>query len=136
MNAKDVVDVLAANPHLVDALVRGPDGEPAIYQIIAPEGNVLPRIAVIEHSREFSRFADDQPREETVRFRMEIYSREDVLNDVSYKLHRALMTAGFVRVESLPDEYLEDIDVFAKTAIFETYVQIPLGGGNNHETEP
>ena len=136
MNAGNVVDILALDAGLVKLLATGADNEPAIYQIIAPEGEPLPRIAILEHSRDFSRWADDQPIEETVRFRIEIYSREDVLNEVTRELHGVLRVNGFVRVESMPDEYLEDVDVFAKGAIFETYIDIPMNGGNENEAEP
>ena len=124
MDASTLVDLLLENQQLISFLATGPDGQPAIYQIIAPEANVFPRLAVFEDSREYTEFADDEPIEEVVRFRIDIFTAENTLNEISSALHRVLREHRFARVNPLPDDYLPDADVFVKSAVYEVYEQL------------
>lgn len=124
MDASILVDRLLTDAPLVALLSKGADGQPAIYQIVAPESEVFPRLAIFEDSREYTEFADDEPTEEAVRFRVDIYSRENNLNEVSAALHKALRRLNFSRVNPLPDDFIPDYDIFVKSAIYETHEQL------------
>lgn len=124
MDASALVDLLLEDSRLTSLLATGPDNQPAIYQIIAPEANVFPRLAVFEDSREYTEFADDEPIEEVVRFRIDIFTAENTLNEISAALHQVLREHRFTRVNPLPDDYLPDTDVFVKSAVYEVYEQL------------
>ena len=67
MDASTLVDELLESEELTALLATDPYGNPAIYQILSPEAEVFPRLAVFEADREYTRFADDQPLEEEIR---------------------------------------------------------------------
>lgn len=104
----------------------GPDGQPAIYQILSPEAEIFPRIAVFEYDREYTLFADDMPIEELVRFRIDIYARENVLYPLNSALHEAMRSLGFRRAAQNEDGYIDSVDVFIKSTTYEIHEQLPL----------
>ena len=121
MNASILVDKLLENEQLVSLLAIGPYGQPAIYQIVAPEADVYPRLAIYEDSREDTEFADDIPIQEVIRFRVDIFAEENVLRKIAAALHIALRTNKLVRLNDLPDDYLPEIGVFVKSSVYEFY---------------
>ncbi len=124
LNASALVDELLQSERLVSLLSVGPDGQPAIYQILSPEAEVFPRIAVFEDDREYTRFADDLPMEELIRFRVDIYARENVLHPLNSVLHEAMRGLGFRRAAQTEDGYIDSADVFVKSTTYEIRVQM------------
>lgn len=103
-----------------------PTGQPAIYQILSPEAETFPRIAVFEDDREYTRYADDTPIEERVRFRVDMYARENILFPLNNALHEAMRGLGFRRTGQVEDAYIEDVDVYVKSTAYEIYTDLPL----------
>jgi hypothetical protein len=99
MNASALIDALLRSERLVAHLAVDPYGTPAIYQILSPDAETFPRAAVFEDDREYTRFADDVPLEERVRFRIDLYARES---------------------------YLDEAGVYVKSATYEILEQLPL----------
>ena len=128
MNASDLIDLLLDNERFVSLLATDPLGNPALYQILSPEAEVFPRIALFENDREYTRFADDTPIEERVEFRVDMYARENILHTINSALHEAMRQLGLRRAGQVEDGYLEDLDVFVKSATYETKVQLPFPG--------
>ena len=69
MNASKLVERLKTYQSLTSLLGKDPGGEPAIYQILASQPSVWPRLEVFEENRRWTRFVDDEPAQETIRFR-------------------------------------------------------------------
>ena len=126
MNASDLIDLLLDNERLVSLLATDPLGNPALYQILSPEAEVFPRIALFENDREYTRFADDTPIEERIEFRVDMYARENILHAINSALHEAMRQLGFRRAGQVEDAYIEDLDVFVKSATYEINVQLPF----------
>ena len=101
-------------------------GHPAIYQILAPEADVFPRLAVFESGREYTRFADDLPLEEAVTFRIDLYARENVLYQVNTALHNVMRQLGFRRDAQVQDDYLPEIDIYVKSVTYTIKVPLPF----------
>ena len=55
MDASTLVDELLESDELTALLATDPYGNPAIYQILSPEAEVFPRLAVFESDREYTR---------------------------------------------------------------------------------
>ena len=126
MNASDLIDELLQSEPLVALLAVDPYGNPAIYQILSPEAETFPRIAVFEDDREYTRFADDTPIEESVRFRIDLYARENILVPLNSALHEAMRALGFRRAGQAEDGYIEEIGVYVKSVTYEIREQLPF----------
>lgn len=126
MNASSLVNELLKDERLVSFLAVGPDNQPAIYQILSPEAELFPRIAVFEDDREYTLFADDLPIEELVRFRIDLYARENVLYPLNSILHEAMRRLGFRRSAQAEDGYIDEADVYAKSTTYEIRELLPL----------
>ena len=126
MNASSLVNELLKDERLVSLLAVGPDNAPAIYQILSPEAELFPRIAVFEDDREYTLFADDMPIEELVRFRIDLYARENVLYTLNAILHEAMRRLGFRRSAQAEDGYIDEVDVYAKSTTYEIRELLPL----------
>ena len=107
-------------------LAIDPLGNPALYQILSPEAEVFPRIALLENDREYTRFADDTPIEERVDFRVDMFARENILHTINSALHEAMRQLGFRRAGQVEDTYIEDLDIFVKSTTYEIKVQLPF----------
>ena len=125
LDASTLVSGLLENQRLVSLLAIDPYGNPAIYQLLSPEADLFPRIIVLEDDREYTRFADDVPLEERIRFRLDIYSRENILHPVNSSLHEAMRQMGFKRAGQVEDGYLPDLDVYVKSTSYEIYEPLP-----------
>lgn len=125
MNASELVEKLLANGQLISLLASDPYGNPAIYQILSPEAEVFPRLALFEAMREYTLFADDIPIEERVQFRVDIYARDNVLYPINAALHAALRAEGLHRVSEVQDAYIEEVDVYVKSTTYEITVLLP-----------
>ena len=101
-------------------------GNPAIYQILSPEAEVFPRLAVFESDREYTRFADDQPLEEEITFRIDIYARENLLYPINAALHKTMRANGYQRFGQVQDDYLQDMDIYVKSATYTIKEQLPF----------
>ena len=110
-------------------LATDPLGNPALYQILSPEAEVFPRIALSENDREYTRFADDTPIEERVEFRIDMYARENILHTINSALHEAMRQLGFRRAGQIEDGYIDDMDIYVKSATYEIIVQLPFPWG-------
>lgn len=130
MDATQLVDLLLADTELVAWLAADRTGHPAIYQIVAPEAELFPRIAVFESAREYTRFVDDLPLEERTEFRLDIYARDNVLFDITTRLLCALTVRGFSRFSTLQDDYLPELELFVKSVSFEYFDELPVPGMN------
>ena len=126
LNASDLVDDLLKDEHLTSQLAVDPYGSPALYQLLAPEAEVFPRIAVAENDREYTLFADDTPIEERVEFRIDMYARENILHPLNSALHAVMRKLGYRRSAQVEDGYIEELDIYVKSASYEIKEQLPL----------
>ena len=126
LDASTLVDNLLACTELAALLATDPYGHPAIYQILAPEAEVFPRLAVFESGREYTRFADDLPLEEAVTFRIDLYARENTLYQINYALHNTMRLLGFRRDAQVQDDYLPEIDIYVKSVTYTIKVPLPF----------
>lgn len=126
MDASTLIDELLHHERLVSLLAVDPYGNPAIYQILSPEAEVFPRIAVSESDREYTAFTDDVPMEERVEFRVDMYARENILAPLNSALHEAMRQHGFRRAAQAEDGYIDGLDIFVKSATYEIREQLPL----------
>ena len=126
MDASTLIDELLKNERLVSLLAVDPYGNPALYQILSPEAEVFPRIAIFENDREYTLFADDIPIEERVEFRVDMFARENILHPLNSALHEAMRALGFRRAAQAEDGYIEDMDIYIKTARYEAHELLPL----------
>ncbi len=125
LDASTLVSGLLENQRLVSLLAVDPYGNPAIYQLLSPEADVFPRIIVLEDDREYTRFADDVPLEERIKFRLDIYARENILYPVNSALHEAMRQLSFKRAGQVEDGYLPDLDVYVKSTVYEIFEPLP-----------
>ena len=126
MDASTLIDTLLESQQLVSLLATDPHGNPALYQILSPESEVFPRIAVFENDREYTRFADDTPIEERIEFRVDMYARENILAPLNSALHEAMRQAGFRRTAQVQDDYIPEIDIYVKSVSYEIDEQLPF----------
>ena len=91
-----------------------------------PEAEVFPRLAVFESDREYTRFADDQPLEEEITFRIDIYARENLLYPINAALHSTVRRNGYQRYGQVQDDYLQDMDIYVKSATYTIKDQLPF----------
>lgn len=126
LDASTLVDELLESAELTALLATDPYGNAAIYQILSPEADVFPRLAVFESDREYTRFADDQPLEEEITFRIDIYARENLLFPINTALHNAMRANGYRRYGQAQDDYLEDLDMYVKSVTYTIKVQLPF----------
>ena len=124
MDCSKVVDLLLQNLQLIAMLPVDKTGHPAIYQILSPESELFPRIAVFESARAYTAFADDAPIEERSEFRLDIYARENVLFEMSTLLLTALTVEGFTRYATIQDDYLPEQGIYVKSVVFEYHEQL------------
>ena len=115
MNADALVELLAASTELTSLLAEYPEGTPAIYQIISPEEEIFPRLAVYEDDRSYTDYWDDEPHSETVRFQIDIFAQDNLLHKINTALGRVLRANGFARDSQAQDDYIEDVDVYIKS---------------------
>ena len=125
MDCSTLVDELLTYKELTGLLATDPYKNKAIYQILSPEAEVFPRIALFEQEREYTRFADDEPIEEEVSFRIDIYARENVLYQINTELHKAMRDLGFRRAGQVQDDYLADLDIYVKSVTYSIKEQLP-----------
>jgi hypothetical protein len=121
LDASTLVSKLLDNQRLVSLLAVDPYGNPAIYQLLSPEAEIFPRLIVLEDDREYTRFADDVPLEERIRFRLDIYARENILYPLNSALHEAIRLLGFKRAGQVEDGYIPDLDVYVKSTAYEIH---------------
>lgn len=114
MNCSDLVDILSADEQLAGLLAKTAQG-PAIFQILSPEWDIYPRLAVTEINRKYTMFADDAPIEERVDFGIDIFARENVLYAIQDRINTILRRHRFIRDDQVKDDYLPEIDIFVKT---------------------
>lgn len=125
LDASILITKLLENQRLVSLLAIDPYGNPAIYQILSPEAEIFPRLIVLEDDREYKRFADDIPLEERIRFRLDIYARENILYPVNSALHEAIRLLGFKRAGQVEDDYIPDLDIYVKSTSYEIQELLP-----------
>ena len=118
MDASTLVDELLESEELTALLATDPYGNPAIYQILSPEAEVFPRLAVFE--------SDDQPLEEEITFRIDIYARENLLYPINAALHKTMRRNGYQRYGQVQDDYLQDMDIYVKSATYTIKEQLPF----------
>ena len=126
LDASALIDELLLSERLVSLLAVDPYGTPALYQILSPEAEVFPRIAIFENDREYTAFADDVPIEERVEFRVDMYARENILAPLNSALHEAMRQLGFRRSAQVEDGYIEELDIYVKSASYEINELLPL----------
>ena len=121
MDCSTLVDLLLADGSLTALLPADPTGHKAVYQILSPQAELFPRLAVFETGREYTAWADDAPTLERTAYRIDIYARENVLRGVNAALHRCLIENGFRRLAQVADDYLPDEAVYVKSVHYEYY---------------
>ena len=73
-----------------------------------------------------ARFADDQPLEEEITFRIDIYARENLLYPINAALHKTMRRNGYQRYGQVQDDYLQDMDIYVKSATYTIKEQLPF----------
>ena len=131
MDTSMLVDELLESPELTALLATDPYGHPAIYQILSPESEVFPRLAVFEADREYTRFADDLPVEEQITFRIDIYARENLLHPINAALHQTMRLNGYQRYGQVQDDYIREMDIYVKSVTYTIKDRLPF----RYETE-
>lgn len=126
LNASGLIDELLLCGRVTSLLAVDPYGNAAIYQILSLDADTFPRMAVFEDDREYTRFADDVPIEESVRFRIDLYARENILAPLNSALHEAMRGLGFRRAGQVEDGYIDEIGVYVKSATYEIREQLPF----------
>lgn len=120
MNASKLVERLKTYQSLTSLLGKDPGGEPAIYQILASQSSVWPRLEVFEENRRWTRFVDDEPAQETIRFRVDVYAKEQFLRPLDAEIWKAMALEGFRRASDEADDYWTDQGgIFGKSVSYE-----------------
>jgi hypothetical protein len=127
MDCSALVDLLLADGRLTALFPSDPTGHKAIYQILSPQAELFPRLAIFEAGRDYTAWADDAPIEERTAFRIDIYARENVLRGVNAALHRCLSENGFRRLSQATDDYLPDEAIYVKSVNYEYYESLMEG---------
>ena len=122
-----VGDLLLADGHLTALLPSDPTGHKAIYQILSPQAELFPRLAIFEAAREYTAWADDAPTLERTAYRIDIYARENVLRGVNAALHKCLSSHDFRRLAQTADDYLPDETIYVKSVHYEHYESLLEG---------
>lgn len=121
MDCSALVDLLLVDGRLTALLPTDPTGHKAVYQILSPQAELFPRLAIFEAAREYTAWADDAPTLERTAYRIDIYARENALRDVTAALHRCLSENGFRRLSQAADDYLPDEAIYVKSVNYEHY---------------
>lgn len=121
MDCSILVDMLAADGALISMLPKDQTGHAAIYQILSPQAELFPRLAIFEAAREYTAWADDAPTLERTAYRIDIYARENVLRGVNTALHKCLSSHDFRRLAQAADDYLPDEALYVKSVHYEHY---------------
>jgi len=121
MDCNELVDGLLQNEALVSLFPTDATGHPAIYQILSPQAELFPRVAVFETTRAYTAWADDAPIQERSEYRLDLYARENALREINSALHAALRGLGFRRLSQVQDDYLPDEAIYVKSVSYEYY---------------
>jgi len=121
MDCNELVDGLLQNEALVSLFPTDATGHPAIYQILSPQAELFPRVAVFETTRAYTAWADDAPIQERSEYRLDLYARENALREINSALHAALRGLGFRRLSQVQDDYLPDEGIYVKSVSYEYY---------------
>ncbi len=121
MDCNELVDGLLRNEALVSLFPTDATGHPAIYQVLSPQAEMFPRVAVFETTRAYTAWADDAPIQERSEYRLDLYARENVLREINSALHAALRGLGFRRLSQVQDDYLPDEGIYVKSVSYEYY---------------
>ena len=121
MDCSILVNLLVADAALNALLPTDATGHKAVYQILSPQAELFPRIAVFETAREYTAWADDAPTLERTAYRIDIYARENVLRVIHIAVHGCLRENGFCRLAQAADDYLPDEAVYVKSLNYEFY---------------
>jgi hypothetical protein len=113
--------MLAADGALISMIPKDQTGHAAIYQILSPQAELFPRLAIFEAAREYTAWADDAPTLERTAYRIDIYARENVLRSVNAALHKCLSSHDFRRLSQAADDYLPDEATYVKSVNYEHY---------------
>ena len=70
--------------------------------------------------------ADDQPLEEEITFRIDIYARENLLYPINAALHKTIRRNGYQRYGQVQDDYLQDMNIYVKSATYTIKDQLPF----------
>ena len=124
MDCSELVDELLQNAELVSLFPTDETGHPAIYQMLSPQAELFPRVAVFETTRNYSAWADDAPIQERSEYRIDIYARENVLRQINGVLNVTLRELGFRRLSQVQDDYLPDEGIYVKSVSYEYYDDI------------
>ena len=85
MDCSQLVDGLLQNGALVSLFPTDATGHPAIYQILSPQAELVPRVAVFETTRAYTAWADDAPIRERSEYRLDLYaSVTNLFNRVTF----------------------------------------------------
>ncbi len=121
MDCSQLVDGLLQNEALVSLFPTDATGHPAIYQILSPQAELFPRVAVFETTRAYTAWADDAPIRERSEYRIDLYARENALREINSALHAVLRGLGFRRRSQVQDDYLPDEGIYVKSVSYEYY---------------
>lgn len=118
VRSADLVDALRDDTAVVALLVRDRNGNPAVYQVLAPEEELYPRACVFETSREHDMWSDDIVVSETSSYRVDIWSREQNVQEISQAVRACLESNGF-RVRIGMESFIQTRQLFYQTVTAE-----------------
>ena len=65
-------------------------------------------------------------RDEEITFRIDIYARENLLYPINAALHKTMRRNGYQRYGQVQDDYLQDMDIYVKSATYTIKEQLPF----------
>lgn len=86
-----------------------------IYQIVASDEQIYPHFAVFETAREYETLSDDAPIAELAKFRINLYSKENNLHEISRAVRDCLRNAGFYDITICGDGWSIPLGLYTKS---------------------
>lgn len=126
ITSADVVRALRGCEKVTSYLKPDKNGNLPIYQIVSPDANAYPHMAVFETSRSSSFYSDDVPTMDEIGFRINLYSLENNLHEISRAVRDCLRDAGFDNVNIGTDGWSIPLGLYTKTVSCSTWEQVEM----------
>lgn len=120
----DVVRTLRGCKKVTGYLNPDKYGNLPIYQIVSPDETAYPHITVFETSRKAMCYSDDTFKMDSIDFRINMYSLECNLHDLSRAVRECLQEAGFESVEIGTDGWSIPLGLYTKTVSCSAFERI------------
>lgn len=115
ITSADVVRALRGCESVTRYLKPDKNGNLPIYQIVSADEKAYPHMAVFETKRDPLFHSDDAPVTDEVCFRINLYSLENNLHEISRAVRACLDAAGFDNVTIGADGWSVSLGLYTKT---------------------